>query len=125
MPQPDRTAYPEDLENAVDQCDSIGDILANLARARESLAEGEAMDGFHVEGPHISPEDGPRGAHPARWVRPPDLNEFRRWQEAARDHIRLARRRDCVVRRAAARDASAATSRMSWVQANVVVSVGP
>ena len=29
------------------------------------------MEGFHVEGPHISPEEGPRGAHPARWVRPP------------------------------------------------------
>jgi N-acetylglucosamine-6-phosphate deacetylase len=63
--------------------------LRNLAAARESLQNGPAMEAFHVEGPHISPEDGPRGAHPARWVRPPDLNEFRRWQEAARDHIRL------------------------------------
>ncbi len=63
--------------------------LRNLAAARESLQNGPAMEAFHVEGPHISPEDGPRGAHPARWVRPPDLNEFRRLQEAARDHIRL------------------------------------
>ena len=63
--------------------------LRNLAAARESLENGPAMEAFHVEGPHISPEDGPRGAHPARWVRPPDLDEFRRWQEAARDHIRL------------------------------------
>src|SRR5258706_658254 len=63
--------------------------LRNLAAARESLQNGPAMEAFHVEGPHISPEDGPRGAHPARWVRPPDLNEFRRWQEAARDHIRM------------------------------------
>ena len=31
------------------------------------------MDGFHVEGPHISPDEGPRGAHPKRWVRPPDI----------------------------------------------------
>jgi N-acetylglucosamine-6-phosphate deacetylase len=63
--------------------------LANLARARETLPAGEAMDGFHVEGPHISPEDGPRGAHPREWVRPPDVDEFRRWQEAARGYIRL------------------------------------
>jgi N-acetylglucosamine-6-phosphate deacetylase len=63
--------------------------LRNLAAARESLENGAAMEAFHVEGPHISPEDGPRGAHPARWVRPPDLDEFRRWQEAARDHIRM------------------------------------
>jgi N-acetylglucosamine-6-phosphate deacetylase len=63
--------------------------LRNLAAARESLAEGPAMEAFHVEGPHISPEDGPRGAHPQRWVRPPDLNEYKRWQEAANGHVRL------------------------------------
>jgi N-acetylglucosamine-6-phosphate deacetylase len=45
--------------------------------------------GFHVEGPHIGIEDGPRGAHPARWVRPPDIAEFRRWQEATEGNIRL------------------------------------
>src|SRR5580658_1374117 len=63
--------------------------LRNLAAARESLLEGPAMEAFHVEGPHISPEDGPRGAHPQRWVRPPDLNEYKRWQEAAGGQVRL------------------------------------
>jgi len=63
--------------------------LRNLARARASLKEGGAMEGFHVEGPHISPEDGPRGAHPRQWVRPPDLEEFKRWQEAAEGAVRL------------------------------------
>jgi N-acetylglucosamine-6-phosphate deacetylase len=47
------------------------------------------MEAFHVEGPHISPEDGPRGAHPSAWVRPPDFDEFRRWQDAARGNVRL------------------------------------
>jgi N-acetylglucosamine-6-phosphate deacetylase len=45
--------------------------------------------GLHLEGPYISPEDGPRGAHPLRYVRPPDWDEFRRWQEASGDRIRL------------------------------------
>jgi N-acetylglucosamine-6-phosphate deacetylase len=63
--------------------------LRNLADAKEVLADGAAMEAFHVEGPYISAEDGPRGAHPARWVRPPDLDEFRRFQEAARGNIRL------------------------------------
>jgi N-acetylglucosamine-6-phosphate deacetylase len=63
--------------------------LRNLAKARGSLVEGPAMEAFHVEGPHISLEDGPRGAHPAHWVRPPDFDEFRRWQEAADGHVRL------------------------------------
>jgi len=65
------------------------ECLRNLAAARESLPEGHAMDGFHVEGPHISPEDGPRGAHPRQWVRPPDLDEFFRWQDAAGGRIRI------------------------------------
>lgn len=68
--------------------------LRNLARAREEFArngmpEGAALEAFHVEGPHISPEDGPRGAHPLAAVRPPDIDEFARWQEAAEGNIRL------------------------------------
>jgi N-acetylglucosamine-6-phosphate deacetylase len=45
--------------------------------------------GIHVEGPHIATEDGPRGAHPLAHVRPPDLAEYRRWQEAAGRRIRI------------------------------------
>ncbi len=63
--------------------------LRNLSQAREKLPEGPAMEAFHVEGPHISPEEGPRGAHPARWVRPPDIDEYQRWQEAANGKVRL------------------------------------
>src|ERR1700733_10302093 len=63
--------------------------LHNLASAKESVPEGFAMEAFHLEGPYISPEDGPRGAHPSRWVRPPDLGEFQRFQEAAHGNIRL------------------------------------
>jgi N-acetylglucosamine-6-phosphate deacetylase len=73
------TGGPADMRSA----------LANLARAKDSLAGGDAMDGFHVEGPHISPDDGPRGAHPRHWVRKPDVEEFQRWQEVARGQVRL------------------------------------
>jgi N-acetylglucosamine-6-phosphate deacetylase len=45
--------------------------------------------GIHVEGPHIAREDGPRGAHPLEHVRPPDVTEYRRWQEAAGGRIRI------------------------------------
>jgi N-acetylglucosamine-6-phosphate deacetylase len=69
--------------------DAMLEALRNLSKARESLEDGAAMEAFHVEGPHISPEDGPRGAHPARWVRPPSIDEFHRWQDAARGHVRL------------------------------------
>lgn len=68
--------------------------LRNLASTKEEfnrngMAEANAIEAFHVEGPHISPEDGPRGAHPAEHVRPPDIEEFKRWQEAANGNIRL------------------------------------
>ncbi len=63
--------------------------LRRLARAREEAPHGGALEAFHVEGPYISPEDGPRGAHPVGCVRRPDLDEFRRFQEAAEGHIRL------------------------------------
>jgi N-acetylglucosamine-6-phosphate deacetylase len=69
--------------------DTMLGALRNLADAREALEFGSAMEAFHVEGPHISPEDGPRGAHPKEWVRPPDIEEFRRMQDAAQGHIRL------------------------------------
>jgi N-acetylglucosamine-6-phosphate deacetylase len=46
-----------------------------------------SVPGIHVEGPHLAAEDGPRGAHPLRHIRPPDLAEFHRWQDAARGRI--------------------------------------
>jgi N-acetylglucosamine-6-phosphate deacetylase len=50
---------------------------------------GRAVPCLHLEGPYISPEDGPRGAHPRPFVRPPDWGEFCRLQEAAGGRIRL------------------------------------
>jgi N-acetylglucosamine-6-phosphate deacetylase len=47
------------------------------------------VPGFHFEGPYISGEDGPRGAHPQEHVRPPDWKEFERLQAAAGGRICL------------------------------------
>jgi N-acetylglucosamine-6-phosphate deacetylase len=68
---------------------SPDDMLACLRNLRMAQKTLPPIAGFHVEGPHIGIEDGPRGAHPARWVRPPDIAEFRRWQEATEGNIRL------------------------------------
>ncbi|HYN04687.1 MAG TPA: amidohydrolase family protein [Vicinamibacteria bacterium] len=48
-----------------------------------------AIAGIHMEGPYISPEDGPRGAHSRAFVRDADIDGFRRRQEAADGRIRL------------------------------------
>lgn len=63
--------------------------LKNLYRAKRELKEGVAIEGFHVEGPHIAAEEGPRGAHPKDCVRKPDLDEFARWQEATEGLVKL------------------------------------
>jgi len=48
-----------------------------------------AMVGIHMEGPYISPEDGPRGAHPRVCVVGASLDDFQRRQEAAAGRIKL------------------------------------
>jgi N-acetylglucosamine-6-phosphate deacetylase len=62
------------------------DIVASLraiAAARDAdRATRDAIASVHVEGPHLSPEDGPRGVHPVEHIRPPDFEEFLRWQGA-------------------------------------------
>lgn len=64
--------------------------FTTIRRACEDDAElARAMPVLHLEGPYISSEDGPRGAHPVCHVRPPDWDEFRRFQDAADGRIRL------------------------------------
>jgi N-acetylglucosamine-6-phosphate deacetylase len=63
---------------------SICQALRTIAQARHNQPRVAACVPFvHVEGPHISPLDGYRGAHPAEAVRPPSLSEFERWQQAS------------------------------------------
>jgi N-acetylglucosamine-6-phosphate deacetylase len=58
--------------------------LTVIAEARRQFPFVAEMVPFvHVEGPSISPLDGPRGAHPAAHVRAPSLEEFERWQAAS------------------------------------------
>ena len=56
---------------------------------RERVPHGAAIDGFHVEGPHISPEDGPARRASAAVGPPARFREFRRWQDAARGRVRI------------------------------------
>lgn len=68
-------------------------IIAALRAIREACGQhsevAAMVAGIHVEGPHIAPEDGPRGAHPAADVRAPSIAEFDRWQQAAGGLVRL------------------------------------
>ena len=64
--------------------------LKILAKAYENDSLFKRMcPGFHLEGPYISPEDGPRGAHPLHFIRPPQWEELERFQEACGSRIRV------------------------------------
>lgn len=73
-----------------DSPDAIASRLENLnaAAAGDPLLR-HAVPGFHVEGPFISPQDGPRGAHPAEHVRAPFVDAIRLWHRASGERLRI------------------------------------
>jgi len=65
------------------------ECLRAIARACNEKYFGDSVPGVHLEGPFLSPEDGPRGAHPIQHIRRPNWDEFCRLQEAADGKIRI------------------------------------
>lgn len=64
--------------------------FATLARALDADAElARRVPCFHLEGPYLSGDDGPRGAHPKQHARDPDPDEFQKLQDAAGGRIRM------------------------------------
>jgi N-acetylglucosamine-6-phosphate deacetylase len=63
------------------------ELISSLCDSDRELAA--AIPGIHVEGPFISPVDGPRGVHDPAYVRLPDYAEYEEWQAAAKGRIRL------------------------------------
>jgi N-acetylglucosamine-6-phosphate deacetylase len=69
----------------------ITSSLDRFARNARIIARSTdpAVAGLHMEGPYISPEDGPRGAHPREYVIDASVADFERRQEAADGRIVL------------------------------------
>ena len=68
----------------------VTDSVAAMERRCRVFAEAlsdpqlaRCIPGIHLEGPHISPEDGPRGAHPPEHVLAPSTRVFNRLYQAA------------------------------------------
>jgi N-acetylglucosamine-6-phosphate deacetylase len=98
---------PDQVRTVADECrkHGIGAFCPTLITASfEALRHGFAtleearsadpllalcIPGYHLEGPYLSGEDGPRGAHPKEHARDPDWDEFRRLQDAAGGRIRM------------------------------------
>lgn len=63
------------------------ETIAGAVAADPRLAA--AIPGIHLEGPFISREDGPRGAHDARYVRDPSIAELEEWIAASGSLLRV------------------------------------
>lgn len=72
---------------------SFEGLAAGFAAIREACEFKSTADrmvcGCHLEGPYISAEDGPRGAHPREHVRTADWSEFQKLQEISGNRIKL------------------------------------
>lgn len=70
--------------------EALESAIRTIAEARsEDTLLGRTVAGIHLEGPFVSPEDGPRGAHNKAHVKAPDWSLFQRWQDTAEGSIKL------------------------------------
>lgn len=68
----------------------MGHAIRTIGEACEQDPEvARRVAGIHVEGPYLSDQDGPRGAHPLEHCRDPDWEEFQGWQEASGGRIAI------------------------------------
>lgn len=96
-----RPARAEQLKHAIEALRATGvtrflptlitsslERFASCARALVGFSD-PAVAGIHMEGPYISPQDGPRGAHLREYVRDASIEDFKRRQDAAVGRIIL------------------------------------
>ena len=68
----------------------ISEILQSFEEIRDKDSVfKDAVPGYHIEGPFISGNDGPRGAHNQRYVCPPSVEYLKNWQKAAGNNIKI------------------------------------
>ena len=78
---------PTVVTGSFDRISSSMRAIVKASKADSLVAH--SMLGIHLEGPYISAEDGPRGAHPLEHVRDPDWDEFQQWQDISEGKISI------------------------------------
>ncbi|WP_193105857.1 N-acetylglucosamine-6-phosphate deacetylase [Brachybacterium sp. FME24] len=81
------TYFPTVITASEEKVTHVLAVIA-AARRRDPLL-AHSIAGIHVEGPSLAPDDGPRGAHDARYLRDPDPAELDRWQRAAEGLVKI------------------------------------
>lgn len=81
------TYYPTLITGSKEK---ISDLIGTFVKATgQGGLASKMIGGIHLEGPFISKEDGPRGAHNLAYCLDPDMELLKRWQEQAKGKIRI------------------------------------
>jgi len=79
--------YPTIITNSDEV---MSKLLTIIAEACNTNPETDiSIGGIHLEGPFLSMEDGPRGAHPKQYIKAPDWELFSHWQKCANGRIKM------------------------------------
>lgn len=81
------THFPTIITNDPEQISRL--ILQIVSLRKNDELSRMSIEGLHIEGPFISPVDGPRGAHPKKFVRAPDWNLVQKWQNESKGLIKM------------------------------------
>ncbi|SFD76631.1 N-acetylglucosamine-6-phosphate deacetylase [Bacillus sp. OV194] len=81
------TFYPTIITNHPENIINSLSVFQKGAVTNKTV--NQAIPGIHLEGPYLSPQDGPRGAHAEQFVKAPDWTEFQMWQEASGGRISI------------------------------------
>lgn len=79
--------FPTIITNSPEKISALIQQVVQL-RKIDPLAKS-CISGIHIEGPFISPEDGPRGAHFKEYVLAPDWDLFQKWMSESEGLIRM------------------------------------
>ncbi|WP_339755426.1 N-acetylglucosamine-6-phosphate deacetylase [Algoriphagus aquimarinus] len=81
------THFPTIITNDPDQISRL--ILQIVSLRKSDELSRMSIEGLHIEGPFISPMDGPRGAHPKEFIIAPDWSMVQKWQLEAKGLIKM------------------------------------
>jgi N-acetylglucosamine-6-phosphate deacetylase len=81
------THFPTIITNDPAQISQL--ILQIVSLRKSDEFSRMSIEGLHIEGPFISPIDGPRGAHPKEFVCAPDWSLVQKWQNESKGLIKM------------------------------------
>ncbi|MFT0139024.1 N-acetylglucosamine-6-phosphate deacetylase, partial [Alcanivoracaceae bacterium MT1] len=79
--------YPTVITNSYENITKLVQIIYEAVKKNEVIRQ--AIPGIHLEGPFLSPENGPRGAHSIHAIQPPNWNFFKQLNDTVNGFIKI------------------------------------